>query len=74
MMENESNFPPYFYTLGEIGKRGKMDIPPKMSLIQALQSQGYRATETHIHSQAIKSDADLTTCIAIAKTAFSSLK
>lgn len=65
-MEAEASFPPYFYTLGEIGRRGKMDIPKRDRLIQVLQEKGYRATSTHINPQAIKTDANLLTCIAVA--------
>ena len=58
-MINESNFPPYFYTLGEIGRRGKLDIPKRSQLITALENQGFCATLTHIHPQAIKTNATL---------------
>jgi tRNA (guanine26-N2/guanine27-N2)-dimethyltransferase len=68
LMEQEADFPPYFYTLGEIGRRGKMDVPTRSRLIQALQERGYRATPTHINAQALKTNADLATCIAIANS------
>ncbi|MGK7934565.1 MAG: tRNA (guanine-N1)-methyltransferase [Xenococcaceae cyanobacterium] len=67
IMLNEINFPPYFYTLGEIGRRGKLDIPKRSQLIQALQDNGYRANGTHINAQAIKTEADLHTCITLAR-------
>ncbi|EAZ90129.1 class I SAM-dependent methyltransferase [Crocosphaera chwakensis] len=66
-MINESEFPPYFYTLGEIGRRGKLDIPKRSQLIKALHNQGFSATNTHINSQAIKTNATLKQCIEIAK-------
>ncbi len=66
-MINESEFPPYFYTLGEIGRRGKIDIPKRSQLIEALQNQGFSATNTHINPQAIKTNATLKQCIEIAK-------
>ena len=65
-MINESNFPPYFYTLGEIGRRGKLDIPKRSQLITALENQGFSATITHINPQAIKTNATLKKCIYIA--------
>ena len=68
VMEAEVDFPPYFYTLGEMGRRGKMDIPKRSHLINALQEQGHRATVTHINAQAIKTDADLNTCIAVGRS------
>jgi len=67
IMAAEANLPPYFYTLGEIGRRGKMDIPKRSHLIQALQTMGYRASPTHINAQAIKTDADISTCIIAGK-------
>lgn len=67
IMESEADFPPYFYTLREIGRRGKMDLPKRSHLIEALQAQGYRATTTHINAQAIKTDADMATCITIGR-------
>jgi tRNA (guanine26-N2/guanine27-N2)-dimethyltransferase len=70
IMESEADFPPYFYTLGEIGRRGKMDIPKRSHLIQSLQAQGYRATATHINAQAIKTDADIATCITIGRSLY----
>ncbi|MDJ0661986.1 MAG: tRNA (guanine-N1)-methyltransferase [Crocosphaera sp.] len=66
-MINESNFPPYFYTLGEIGRRGKLDIPKRSQLIEALENQGFKATNIHINPQAIKTNATLKQCINIAK-------
>jgi len=65
VMEAEAELPPYFYTLGEIGRRGKMDIPKRDILIQMLQEQGYLASSTHINAQAIKTNATLETCIQI---------
>jgi tRNA (guanine26-N2/guanine27-N2)-dimethyltransferase len=66
VMAAEADLPPYFYTLGEIGKRGKLDIPKRSHLLKALLEMGYRATSTHINPQAIKTDADIYTCIALA--------
>ncbi|MEA5532639.1 tRNA (guanine-N1)-methyltransferase [Crocosphaera sp. XPORK-15E] len=67
MMINELDFPPYFYTLGEIGRRGKLDLPKRSQLIERLQTKGYRAAPTHINPQAIKTNANLKMCIEIAK-------
>ena len=67
IMTNEIDFPPYFYTLGEIGRRGKLDIPKRSLLIKALQDNGYRASATHINPQAIKTDANLHACINLAR-------
>ena len=66
-MAAENDFSPYFYTLREIGKRGKLDLPKRSHLIQALQDNGYQAALTHINAQAIKTNANIHTCIAIAR-------
>jgi tRNA (guanine26-N2/guanine27-N2)-dimethyltransferase len=70
LMQSEVNLPPYFFRLGEIGKRGKMDIPKRSHLITALQEKGYQASPSHINAQAIKTNADLQTCIAAARQNF----
>ncbi|MEL6602172.1 MAG: tRNA (guanine-N1)-methyltransferase [Cyanobacteria bacterium J06614_10] len=67
LMQAEANLPPYHYPLAEIGRRGKMDIPPKAALLAALTQQGYRATGTHIDPQAIKTDAPLAVCLQLAR-------
>lgn len=67
IMVAEAELPPYFYPLGEIGRRGKIDIPKRDRLIQALQQQGYQATATHINPEGIKTNANLTTCIQVAR-------
>ena len=68
MMAAEADFPPYFYPLGEIGRRGKIDIPPRSRLIAALKNRGDRASVTHLDPQAIKTDASLATCIEVARS------
>lgn len=68
LMQAEAEMPPYFYTLGEIGRRGKLDIPKSNYLMQTLRSWGYRASLTHLDREAIKTDADLPTCIRAAKS------
>lgn len=67
IMMLEADLPPYFYTLGEIGRRGKIDLPKRSHLIQTLQHWGYRAAPTHIDAQAIKTDASLEICIKAAQ-------
>ncbi len=62
---NEAEFPPYFYTLREIGSRGNMDLPKRKDLIKALEKAGYKATVTHINPEAIKTNADFNTCVKI---------
>ena len=68
LMQNELDFPPYFYTLGNIGKFGKLDLPKRSHLIEAIQDRGYRAAATHIDPQGIKTDAEMEEIVAIAQT------
>lgn len=66
-MQAESDLPPYYYPLAEIGRRGRMDIPPRDDLIARLQAAGFAATRTHMSDEAIKTTAPLSLCLAIAK-------
>ena len=66
-MAAEVALPPYYYPLGEIGRRGQRDIPNRNQLITALQSQGYRAAVPSCDPQAIKTNASLATCLALAR-------
>jgi tRNA (guanine26-N2/guanine27-N2)-dimethyltransferase len=66
-MQVESSLPPYFYTLREIGRRGKLDLPSRAGLIAALQSWGYAAAPTHIDPQAIKTTASFSVCVDAAR-------
>ncbi|WP_255516250.1 hypothetical protein [cf. Phormidesmis sp. LEGE 11477] len=63
----EANLPPYFYPLAEIGRRAQIDIPPRQRLIDGLKDAGFRASSTHLSTQAIKTDAPLATCLELAK-------
>jgi tRNA (guanine26-N2/guanine27-N2)-dimethyltransferase len=65
LWRSEIGMPPYFYTLGEVGRRGQMDIPKRDRLAQALRDQGYRFSRTHIDPEGFKTDASLATCVAL---------
>lgn len=67
-MAQEIDLPPYYYPLGEIGRRGQMDIPNRDRLIEALQCKGYRAAIPSMDWQGVKTSATLGDCVAIAKT------
>jgi tRNA (guanine26-N2/guanine27-N2)-dimethyltransferase len=67
-MQAETPLPPYYYPLGEIGRRGKMDLPKRDRLIQALLESGYQASPTHLDPEAFKTNAPFPACIAIAQT------
>lgn len=67
LMQQEADLPPYYYPLGEIGRRGQMDIPNRDALIAALREKGFRATIPHVDRQGIKTDAPFGLCLALAK-------
>jgi tRNA (guanine26-N2/guanine27-N2)-dimethyltransferase len=65
----EIGLPPYFYTLGAVGRRGHCDIPPRDRLANALQQAGYRFGPTHITPEGFKTNASLVTCLNILNSA-----
>jgi tRNA (guanine26-N2/guanine27-N2)-dimethyltransferase len=67
MMQSEADLPPYYFTLGEIGRRGKLDIPKRDRLLQALQARGDRASATHMTPEAIKTTAPFKVCVELAQ-------
>ena len=67
IMRSESNLPPYFYPLAEIGRRARRDIPPRQALLNELKEAGFRASRTHLSAQAVKTDAPLSTCLELAR-------
>ena len=63
MMAKETNLPPYFYTLKEIGRFSQRDPPKRSHLIDTLRERGYKAAATHIDPQAIKTNANMNSII-----------
>ena len=67
IMRSEATMPPYYYPLAEIGRRGQMDVPARERLIKGICDRAYRATRTHLDTQAIKTNAPLKVCLEIAR-------
>ncbi len=67
VMQAEADLPPYFYPLAEIGRRARIDTPPIQALIERLRDAGFSAALTHFSTQAIKTDAALSVCLALAR-------
>ncbi|NEQ46271.1 MAG: tRNA (guanine-N1)-methyltransferase [Leptolyngbya sp. SIOISBB] len=67
LMESEATLPPYYFTLPEIGRRGRMDIPKREDLMAGLRDRGFQVSRTHFDAQAIKTDAAISDCIAVAR-------
>jgi tRNA (guanine26-N2/guanine27-N2)-dimethyltransferase len=68
LLHTESDLPPYHFPLGEIGRRGKLDIPKRDRLILALNNQGFVACETHLSHAAIKTNASIAQIVTTART------
>ncbi len=68
IMAQEIDLPPYYYPLGEIGRRGQMDIPNRDRLIAALHTQGHQAAVPSMDWQGVKTDAAFGDCVSIART------
>lgn len=66
IMQAEADLPPYYYPLAEVGRRGKIDIPPREALLASLRQQGFTAVQTHLDAQAIKTNAPISACIQVA--------
>ncbi|ERN42060.1 N2,N2-dimethylguanosine tRNA methyltransferase [Rubidibacter lacunae KORDI 51-2] len=64
----EADCPPWFFPLGEIGKRGRIDLPKRDRLLAALRDRGYRAATACVDTQAIKTDADMQVCVEVARS------
>ncbi len=67
LLHCESDLPPYYFPLGEIGRRGKLDIPKRDRLIEALQTAGFVACETHLSQAAIKTNASIVQIVTTAR-------
>jgi tRNA (guanine26-N2/guanine27-N2)-dimethyltransferase len=67
LLRGEAELPPYHFSLGEIGRRGKLDVPQRDHLIQALRDRGYEACATQFAQDAIKTTASLAVCIEVAR-------
>jgi tRNA (guanine26-N2/guanine27-N2)-dimethyltransferase len=63
----EIGLPAYFYTLGEVGRRGHCDIPPRDRLATVLTQAGYHFGPTHITPEGFKTNASMATCLDLLK-------
>ncbi len=54
----EINAPLLFYRTDKVAKGISGNLPPKKLVIKKLRERGFKAVETHFHSQGIKTDAD----------------
>ena len=68
LFQAEAHLPPYHFPMGEIGRRGKLDVPKRDRLIEALQEQGFAASATHLSPDAIKTTASIASLVETART------
>ncbi|MEM6521343.1 MAG: tRNA (guanine-N1)-methyltransferase [Cyanobacteria bacterium P01_C01_bin.70] len=71
LMQAEAALPPYYFTLSEIGRQGRLDIPNRERLIQVLRDRGFQVSRTHFDPQALKTDAAIADCITAARACMS---
>ena len=68
LLHAEATLPPYHFPMGEIGRRGKLDVPRRDRLIESLQEQGFTASATHLSPDAIKTTASIASIVETART------
>ncbi len=61
LVQNECSIQTPFYDTHELGSVMNTEAPRKQDLIDVLQEQGYRATETHFTPKGVRTDAPLET-------------
>ncbi|MBD3210300.1 tRNA (guanine(10)-N(2))-dimethyltransferase [Candidatus Micrarchaeota archaeon] len=58
LLENETGFPPYYYNVHQLSRfLGKGRIPKLGTIVERLDSKGYRTVRTHFSSTSIKTPA-----------------
>ena len=67
LLRDEAMLPPFHYPCGEIGRRGKLDIPKRDRLLEELQAQQHLAVRTHFSDNAIKTTASIAEVIRAAR-------
>jgi len=63
LMIAEIPFPPYHFSLGQLGKWAKSDPPNRDRFFQSLRQQGFEATLLHWNPECFKTTAPWKTCL-----------
>ena len=65
-MVNESDpaLPPYFIHTHDLSRRAGVSPPPRDRIMDQLRAEGFLAYRSHVERDAIKTDADMATCVA----------
>ena len=63
LMIAETPFPPYHFSLGQLGKWAKSDPPNRDRFFESLRQQGFEATLLHWNPECFKTTAPWKTCL-----------
>lgn len=61
----ELGFPPAYYLVDEICSRMRRDVPPLSAVLDGLREVGHRASPTHFHPKALKTDAPINVLVSV---------
>lgn len=61
----ELGFPPTYYLVDEICSRMRRDVPPLSAVLDGLREVGHRASPTHFHPKALKTDAPINVLVSV---------
>ncbi|KAJ0906242.1 putative tRNA (guanine(26)-N(2))-dimethyltransferase [Helianthus annuus] len=65
--ESDPNLPFGYNQLDEIASRAKVNSPRMVTLMSAIQQNGYSVSRSHISNNAIKTNCPMSECIRITK-------
>lgn len=66
-MAAEADLPPYHFSLGEVGRWGHQDPPPRDPFFATIRAAGYPVAALHWNPQRFKTDAPWPLCLALAR-------
>lgn len=59
LLISELGLPPTYYLIDEICSRARRDVPQLAMVLESLKGLGYKASPTHFHPKAVKTDAPI---------------
>jgi tRNA (guanine26-N2/guanine27-N2)-dimethyltransferase len=59
LLISELGLPPTYYLIDEICSRARRDVPQLAMVLESLKGLGYKASPTHFHPKAVKTDATI---------------
>jgi tRNA (guanine26-N2/guanine27-N2)-dimethyltransferase len=67
LLLEELGLPPTYYLIDEICSRMKRDVPQLAMVLESLRGLGFKASPTHFHPKAVKTDATLQSLTDVVK-------